>query len=74
MIPNIGPLEIAIVLGICLLIFGPRRLPDLGRSAGRTISEFRASLSGSGPDDARKTSEDSAREGTDIPARTGAEA
>ena len=44
--PNIGPLEIAIVLIIVLVIFGPKRLPELGRSMGRGIREFRGSISG----------------------------
>jgi sec-independent protein translocase protein TatA len=44
--PNIGPLEIAIVLVIVLIIFGPKRLPELGRSMGRGIREFRGSLGG----------------------------
>jgi sec-independent protein translocase protein TatA len=44
--PNIGPLEIAIVLIIVLIIFGPKRLPELGQSMGRGIREFKASLSG----------------------------
>jgi len=44
--PNIGPLEIAIVLVIVLIIFGPKRLPELGRSMGRGIREFRGSISG----------------------------
>ncbi|MBM3666862.1 MAG: twin-arginine translocase TatA/TatE family subunit [Actinobacteria bacterium] len=44
--PNIGPLEIAIVLVIVLIIFGPKRLPELGRSMGRGIREFRGSVSG----------------------------
>ena len=44
--PNIGPLEIAIVLIIVLIIFGPNRLPELGRSMGRGIREFRGSISG----------------------------
>lgn len=46
--PNIGPLEIAIVLLIVLIIFGPKRLPELGRSMGRGIREFRGSISGKG--------------------------
>ena len=44
--PNIGPLEIAVVLVIVLIIFGPKRLPELGRSMGRGIREFRGSVSG----------------------------
>jgi sec-independent protein translocase protein TatA len=44
--PNVGPLELAIVLIIALVVFGPKRLPELGRSLGRGIREFRGSLSG----------------------------
>ena len=43
--PNIGPLEIAIVLIIVLVIFGPKRLPELGKSMGRGIKEFKGSMS-----------------------------
>ena len=44
--PGIGPLEIAIVLLIVLIIFGPKRLPDLGRSLGRGMREFKDSVTG----------------------------
>jgi sec-independent protein translocase protein TatA len=44
--PNVGPLELAIVLIIALIVFGPKRLPELGRSLGRGIREFRGSISG----------------------------
>jgi sec-independent protein translocase protein TatA len=44
--PNVGPLEIAVVLVIVLLIFGPKRLPDLGRSMGRGMREFKDSITG----------------------------
>jgi sec-independent protein translocase protein TatA len=44
--PNVGPLELAIVLIIALIVFGPKRLPELGRSLGKGIREFRGSLSG----------------------------
>jgi sec-independent protein translocase protein TatA len=40
----IGPWEIAIVLVIALLIFGPRKLPDLGSSLGKSISGFKKGL------------------------------
>jgi sec-independent protein translocase protein TatA len=44
--PNIGPLELAIVLVIALVIFGPKRLPDLGRSLGTGMREFKDSITG----------------------------
>jgi sec-independent protein translocase protein TatA len=44
--PNVGPLELAIVLIIALVIFGPKRLPELGRSMGRGLREFKDSISG----------------------------
>ena len=44
--PNVGPLEIAVVLVIVLIIFGPKRLPELGKSMGHGIREFKNSLSG----------------------------
>jgi sec-independent protein translocase protein TatA len=51
MLGNIGPLEIAIVLIIALIVFGPKRLPELGRSLGKGIREFRGSISGDDDDD-----------------------
>jgi sec-independent protein translocase protein TatA len=49
--PNIGPLEIVIVLIIVLVIFGPKRLPDLGRSLGKGMREFKDSVTGDDKDD-----------------------
>ena len=49
--PNVGPLEIAVVLIIVLIIFGPKRLPELGQSMGRGIREFKASISGDKEDE-----------------------
>jgi sec-independent protein translocase protein TatA len=48
---GIGPLEIIIVLVIVLLIFGPKRLPDLGRSLGSGMREFKDSVTGKDKDD-----------------------
>ena len=44
--PNIGPMEILVVLIIALIVFGPKRLPELGKSLGRGISEFHGTISG----------------------------
>ncbi len=49
--PNIGPLELAIVLVIALVILGPKKLPDAGRSLGRGIREFKGAITGGGIDD-----------------------
>jgi sec-independent protein translocase protein TatA len=49
--PNVGPLEIVIVLVIVLVIFGPKRLPDLGRSLGRGMREFKDSVTGKDKDE-----------------------
>ena len=43
---NIGPLEIGIVLIVALLVFGPKRLPELGKSLGKGIREFKGSVTG----------------------------
>jgi sec-independent protein translocase protein TatA len=40
-LPNIGPLELIIILAIALLVVGPGRLPEMGNAIGRTIREFR---------------------------------
>jgi sec-independent protein translocase protein TatA len=49
--PNIGPLELGIVLLIVLLVFGPKKLPGLGKQLGSGMREFKDSLTGSGKDD-----------------------
>ena len=49
--PNIGPMELIVVLVIVLLIFGPKRLPGLGKQLGSGMREFKDSISGSSKDD-----------------------
>jgi sec-independent protein translocase protein TatA len=44
--PNIGPMELAIVAVVALLVLGPKRLPSAGRSIGEGIRELRSGLSG----------------------------
>ncbi|HBI27169.1 MAG TPA: twin-arginine translocase TatA/TatE family subunit [Peptococcaceae bacterium] len=40
-LPSIGTWEIIAVLAVVLIIFGPGKLPDVGKSLGKTIKEFR---------------------------------
>jgi sec-independent protein translocase protein TatA len=49
--PNIGPLELGIVLVIALIILGPKKLPDMGRSLGRGMREFKSAVTGDHDDD-----------------------
>jgi sec-independent protein translocase protein TatA len=48
--PSIGPLELVVVLVIALIVLGPKKLPEVGRSVGRGMREFKESLSGDSAD------------------------
>lgn len=43
MFPQIGMPELIIILIVALIIFGPKRLPQVGKSLGKTLAEFRRS-------------------------------
>jgi sec-independent protein translocase protein TatA len=45
MLPNLGPMEMIIVMGVAVLLFG-KRLPEVGRSLGKGIVEFKKGLRG----------------------------
>jgi sec-independent protein translocase protein TatA len=45
-VPTPGPLEIGLILLVVLVIFGPKRLPDLGRSLGSGLRNFKDSVTG----------------------------
>lgn len=49
--PSIGPLELVVVLVIALIVLGPKKLPEVGRSVGRGMREFKDSLSGDSDDE-----------------------
>ncbi|MDX6720524.1 MAG: sec-independent protein translocase protein TatA [Solirubrobacteraceae bacterium] len=54
--PSIGPLELIVVLVIALLVFGPKKLPELGRSLGSGMREFKDSITGNSKDDDKPSS------------------
>ena len=51
MFSQIGPMEVVLVLVIALIILGPKKLPEAGRSIGKGMREFKDSLSGVTKDD-----------------------
>ena len=55
---SIGPTELIIVLVIVLVIFGPKRLPGLGRSLGSGMKEFRDSVTGKADRDSDEDDDD----------------
>jgi sec-independent protein translocase protein TatA len=46
MFQRIGPLEITLILVVLLLLFGAKRLPEIGRSMGRSLKEFKSATKG----------------------------
>ena len=54
---NIGWQGLIVVLIVLLIIFGPKRLPELGRSLGRGLREFKSSVTGNDDDDRPAPSE-----------------
>jgi sec-independent protein translocase protein TatA len=44
--PNVGPLELIVILAIALIVLGPKKLPEVGRSIGKGMREFKESLNG----------------------------
>jgi sec-independent protein translocase protein TatA len=65
--PSIGPLELGILLLIVLIVFGPKRLPGLGRQLGSGMREFKDSITGKDKDDEER---DAFGEPAERPART----
>jgi sec-independent protein translocase protein TatA len=53
--PNIGPLELLLLGVLLVLLFGPAKLPEIGRSIGRTTRDFKDTIAGTGIDDAIST-------------------
>ena len=49
--PSLGPMELIVILAIALIVLGPKRLPDAGRSVGKGIREFKEGIAGRDKDD-----------------------
>jgi sec-independent protein translocase protein TatA len=46
MLPNVGAGELVLLFLVALVLFGPQRLPEIGRTIGRGLREFRAAIGG----------------------------
>jgi sec-independent protein translocase protein TatA len=51
MLSSIGPMELIVVLAIALIVLGPKRLPEAGKSLGRGLREFKGAISKHNDDD-----------------------
>jgi sec-independent protein translocase protein TatA len=58
---QVGPLELVVVLAIALIVLGPKKLPEVGRSLGRGMREFKDSLSGEHEEDEKAEKAEKAR-------------
>jgi sec-independent protein translocase protein TatA len=68
---GIQPLHLIIILVVALLIFGPKRLPEIGRYIGKTLTEFRAGTQELGESFRAEVSQPTAHEATAVPADAG---
>jgi sec-independent protein translocase protein TatA len=49
--PNVGPMELIVILAIALIVLGPKKLPEVGKSLGKGMREFKDSLAGDSSND-----------------------
>ena len=57
MVPGFGPMEMIVILVIALVVIGPKKLPDMARSAGKGMREFKSAVSGDGDGDDDKAAD-----------------
>jgi len=55
---GVGPGSLIIIAFVALLIFGPKKLPELGKAAGNTLREFKNATKGLAEDDEKETKKD----------------
>ena len=56
--PNVGPMELIVILAIALIVLGPKKLPEVGRSVGKGMREFKDAISGEHDDHERDRDRD----------------
>jgi sec-independent protein translocase protein TatA len=71
-VPSIGGIELIILLGMILLFFGAKRIPDLARALGRGTREFRKGISEPAEDEAHEEEEERKQKGEEEPSLNGA--
>ena len=59
--PSVGPMEIVIIMVIALIVLGPKKLPEMGRSVGRGMREFKNAVSMDTTDDDSDSDSESRR-------------
>lgn len=57
LLPNIGPLELGILLVIVIIVLGPKRIPQAARAVGQSFRNFKGEVGGSGDDEPDKLTE-----------------
>jgi len=63
---RIGPFELVLILAVFLLLFGARRIPEIARSLGRAVSQFRRGMMDEiAPEEPEEKKKESGREGRD---------
>ncbi|MEW5901778.1 MAG: twin-arginine translocase TatA/TatE family subunit [Acidobacteriota bacterium] len=65
----IGPTELLLILLIVVIIFGARRLPELGKSLGEGIKNFRKSITGKESSEEKKSNSDKEKDKNNPPAK-----
>jgi len=59
---NLSPWEIGLIVLVAFLLFGPKKLPELARSIGESIREFKKSVNSSAMDDTPKSTDDNTKD------------
>jgi sec-independent protein translocase protein TatA len=65
------PMHLLLILGIALLFFGPKRLPELGKGLGTSIRDFRDAMSGPKPDDKANSQLEAPKAAVNVPGTPG---